>query len=60
MSTTVEEKTTAKAEKAVKVQPRLKERYRSQIAKALQGGVLLQQHHADPGAGEDRREHGRR
>ena len=36
MSTTVEEKTTAKAEKAVKVQPRLKERYRSQIAKALQ------------------------
>lgn len=36
MSTTVEEKTTAKAEKTVKVQPRLKERYRTEIAKALQ------------------------
>ena len=36
MSTTVEEKTTAGAEKAVKVQPRLKERYRTEIAKALQ------------------------
>jgi large subunit ribosomal protein L5 len=36
MSTTVEEKTTARAEKAVKVQPRLKARYRTEIAKALQ------------------------
>jgi large subunit ribosomal protein L5 len=36
MSTTVEEKTTAGAEKAVKVQPRLKARYRTEIAKALQ------------------------
>jgi large subunit ribosomal protein L5 len=36
MSTTVEEKTTAKTEKTVKVQPRLKERYRAEIAKALQ------------------------
>jgi len=36
MSTSVEEKTTAKAEKAAKVQPRLKERYRAEIVKALQ------------------------
>jgi large subunit ribosomal protein L5 len=36
MSTTVEEKTTAGAEKTVKVQPRLKQRYRTEIAKALQ------------------------
>jgi len=36
MSTTVEEKTTAKTEKAVKVQPRLKARYRAEISKALQ------------------------
>jgi len=60
MSTTVEEKTTAKAEKAVKVQPRLKERYRTEIAKALQEEFSYKQPHADPGAGEDRREHGRR
>jgi large subunit ribosomal protein L5 len=36
MSTTVEEKTTAKAEKTVRVQPRLKARYRTEISKALQ------------------------
>ncbi|MBI4900163.1 MAG: 50S ribosomal protein L5 [Actinobacteria bacterium] len=36
MSTTVEEKTTAEAVKAPKVQPRLKARYRSEISKALQ------------------------
>jgi large subunit ribosomal protein L5 len=35
MSTTVEEKTTA-AEKPVRVQPRLKARYRTEISKALQ------------------------
>lgn len=35
-TTTVEEKTTAKAEKTVKEMPRLKQRYRSEIAKALQ------------------------
>ena len=36
MSTTVEEKTTAAAEKAPRVQPRLKARYRTEISKALQ------------------------
>jgi large subunit ribosomal protein L5 len=36
MSTTVEEKTTAVAEKPVRVQPRLKARYRTEISKALQ------------------------
>ena len=40
--------------------PRLKERYRTEIAPALQGRVRVRQRDADPGADQDRREHGRR